>query len=180
MDAKYKPYLLMGETALRNDLEHSGRRYLTISDDSINLKSAALVHIDKNIENWNVDTNRRYSISHFSAQPEILENINIYMKRILHFFNKQLEICPSCGTVTKPDSPDFKETYICNTCNEVWVKNTCKRNFHPKPQVLPELLKYPSGNYNMQVGTQWNVFCPVCSQDANGNRVQQDIFGRRL
>lgn len=179
LDAKYKPYTSMDDKTLMQDIEHSGRRYLTIADKSIEIKSAALVHIDKDTENWNVDYNRNYSISHLSAIPEGIENIATYVKRILHFFNKQITTCPTCGETAERINQEYKNTYICHHCNEVWVENTCKRAYHPRPQVLPKLLKYPSGNYNIQVDNQWNVYCPVCSREANGDQIQQDVFGRR-
>lgn len=180
IDAKYKPYTSMENRILENDMQNSARRYLTIEDGNVEIKSATLVHIDRRIGNWNVDYNRKYSLSHFSAAPEEIENISTYIKRTLHFFNKQVRTCPTCGEWAEKDDEKFKSTYICHSCNEVWVENTCKREYHPFPQTLPKLLKYPSGNYNIQVGNLWNVYCPVCSREVNGGKIQQNLRGDKV
>ncbi|OLN22570.1 hypothetical protein BTO30_08765 [Domibacillus antri] len=179
LDAKYKPYTNINENVLQNDLEHSARRYLEIKHEKITVKSAALVHIDEKTNNWNVDANHLYKISQFPTLPGLTDHLATYMKRIFHHFNNWLSMCPKCGGDAECILGNYKVTYICDRCENVWVKNQCRGDFHPN-STTPRLLKYPSGNYNIQVGNQWNVYCPVCFRDVNGNRIRQNLYGHCL
>lgn len=181
LDAKYKPYTILSPNILTKDLERSGRRYLRIDNRNIEMKTATLVHIDKHTTNWNIDTNNVYSLSQFSAMPGHVENIKTYLKRIFHFYLGEHKMCPSCGQRADEIDDNYKQTYLCDSCNEVWVNNVCKyrRQYHPQ-QLNVKLLKYPSGNYNVQVGNQWNVYCPICSRDVNGHRMERDPFGNEI
>ncbi|MGG4132129.1 hypothetical protein ABEW19_28135 [Paenibacillus illinoisensis] len=180
LDAKYKPYVDMGKKVLEHDLERSGRRYLGISKNKIVMKSASVVHMDKRTNNWNVDTRKLYSLCHFHAIPGNLEGLKIYMKRFFHYFENLKHLCPSCGEIATCRDQNFKQTYICDFCNEVWVNNTCRdlNRQHVKTKV--RLLKYASGNYYLQVGDDWNVYCPICSSDVNGHIVKTDLFGEKI
>lgn len=180
LDAKYKPYTILSPTILEKDLERSGRRYLRIANHNIEMKTAALVHIDKHTTNWNIDTNNVYSLSQFSAIPGKVENIQTYLKRIFHFYLGKHTMCPSCGESSEVIDDIYKQTYLCDSCNEVWVNNVCKYRKQYHPQFRVKLLKYPSGNYNVQVGNQWNVYCPICSRDVNGHKVMHDSFGNEI
>ena len=180
LDAKYKPYTILSPNILEKDLERSGRRYLRIANHNIEMKTAALVHIDKHTTNWNIDTNNVYSLSQFSAIPGKVENIQTYLKRIFHFYLGKHTMCPSCGQSSEVIDDIYKQTYLCDSCNEVWVNNVCKYRKQYHPQFRVKLLKYPSGNYNVQVGNQWNVYCPICSRDVNGHKVEHDSFGNEI
>lgn len=180
LDAKYKPYTLLDHGVLHKDIDRSGRRYLKIENNKIDMKSAALVHLDQEAGNWNIDPARIYSLSHFHVVPGQTEGLQIYLKRILHYFSGRVELCPSCGESVPCMDQNYKRTFICEHCNEVWVDNTCAHKNRLHPQFNVRLLKYPSGNFNVQVGNQWNVYCPVCSKDVNGQVIQKDLFGRTI
>ncbi|MEF3355418.1 nuclease domain-containing protein [Paenibacillus sp. GYB006] len=181
LDAKYKPYFNMDKKVLEKDIERSCRRYLNIVKDKIIMKSAALVHMDQRTCNWNIEKKVLYSLSHFHVVPGNTDGLKIYIKRIFHYFGKRLNKCPSCGEdATCIDQKFYKQTYICEACNEVWVNNTCKKKYHPNSSENVSLLKYASGNFNIRVGNEWNVYCPACSRDANGQVINLDIFGRTI
>ncbi|WP_462410463.1 nuclease domain-containing protein [Neobacillus sp. Marseille-QA0830] len=179
LDAKYKPYTEMPHNKLQMDMEHSGRRYLDrITGANLTMKSSALVHVDMNATNWNVSNNGIYKLSHFSIVPGALENLQIYIKRIFHYFGHQHQICPSCGESVKMIDGGFKQTYICPHDDEVWVSNICRyRRSHGAGYIDRSLMKYSSGNYNTQVRDEWDVYCPVCKRDVNGNILNLDLYG---
>lgn len=181
LDAKYKPYTKMGEKVLKQDLERSCARYLQLPLDDKNfvIHSSSLVHIDSNICNWNVDRWDLYCVSHFYAVPGDLSNLRIFLKRIIHFFGKQYDLCPSCGNRTDVmEDKHYKQTYICENDHEVWVVNIChNRRKHPFQYRNVKLMKYPADNFNVQVKNEWNVYCPVCHKDAEDHKLKQDIFG---
>lgn len=179
LDAKYKPYSELLSRQLEKDINHSGKRYLRkIQNTSIIMKSATLVHIDNNATNWNVDSNSLYHLSHFFALPGNLENIQTYIKRILHFFGLQKTICPSCGEKAHCEDKVYKQTYKCPNDYEVWVSNTCRyKREHQNINHNFALMKYAFGNYNNQVENNWDVHCPVCHKDYNGNVLKLDLYG---
>ena len=178
LDAKYKPYSSLSQNVINNDLERSGRRYYqNLNKRNVVMKSAALVHIDRDSVHWNVDEGRIYETSHFSAIPGELKNLEIYMTRLLHYHFRLEKICPSCGGAVTPRDQGYKVTYICENDGEVWVSNTCryKRRFHPDQDI--RLMKYVSLNYNVQVQDNWDVHCPACTRDYNGNVLELNVLG---
>jgi len=178
LDAKYKPYVDLGTATLEDDIGRSARRYLNIAKEGTRVRSAALVHIDPRISNWNLDGANRYELSHFPVRPGYTEGIRTYMRRAFHYFDNRINKCASCGKCAAKIDQGYKTTYICDDCSEVWVDNVCSHRNSPfvgRPRT--RLLKYASGNYNVQVGKSWNVYCPFCHQEVRGASIRTDIFG---
>lgn len=181
LDAKYKPYSDFPIETLENDLERSCRRYYhQINVDHINMRSAALVHIDKKSTHWNVDPEAVYKTSHFSVLPGELGNLEIYMTRLLHYFFELENLCPSCGKFSKGEEDGHKKVYICAEDGEVWVSNRCGSRKYYHPLLNIRLMKYASLNYNNQVRNNWDVHCPICWRDYNRNILNLDSFGNRI
>ena len=188
---------------LDNDIKHSAERYLknipTFQDKRRNLKaktvSAAIVHTTPNASNWNVDkTEERtefYKTAHFNQLPYDndkvrankgidMNNLNTWLKRTLHYFGETFEICPTCGrkdgTIEEKGKTIYKTTYKCDGeggCKTVWVKNSCKKEFECD---FPTLMKYSAGNYNLPVEGEWNVYCPKCDREVNGNLAERTLM----
>lgn len=181
LDAKYKPYTKIPLNVLEHDIDHSCSRYLNkIKKGGLVMKSASLVHVDCRANNWNLDRNRVYNLSHFSVLPGDMGNIQIYLKRIFHFYGGYKELCLSCGNIAKKEDKIYKQTYMCQEDNEVWVSNICKyrKTHHFNNNQNISLMKYPSGNYNTQVKNNWDVHCPICNKDYHGNVLVLDVFGQ--
>lgn len=197
LDAKYKPYSeRLFLNTLIEDLEWSCIRYKNaFSNSEYAITSATLVHSDytNNTSHWNINFNGElpYTYSHFCLAPGYIQNLNTYIKRIIHQYNGDRSYCPSCGncvvgeaTCTSFGYP-YKWTFICE-CEEVWVDNTCKSefktNFHPESLSGQEtrLLKYAMGNYNKQVENIWDVHCQVCNRNVNGVIHTCDILGNTI
>ena len=197
LDAKYKCYSKMknGEKGILRDLEHSGTRYLNeLFSGKVDLQSATLVHTDIESLNWNVkhdevNQNRsQHKIAHFYLSPSESKNLSIYFKRLLHESSHFEYCCPNCGEAVEGiieekdpyrDKLRWKTTYICETCEEVWVVNfcsTCSYNDRGMRRIKRDgryyryprpLYKYPINNYNSQVGDNWDVHCPTCYRTSN-------------
>ncbi|WP_156851312.1 hypothetical protein [Planococcus donghaensis] len=181
LDAKYKPYSDFAVEIFEYDLERSCRRYYRqINIDNTTMRSAALVHIDKQSTHWNIDSDSIYKTSHFSVLPGELGNLEIYMTRLLHYFFELEEICPSCGKVVKGVKDKHKMVYICAEEGEVWVSNKCgsRWDYHRTQDI--RLMKYASLNYNNQVQNNWDVHCPICWRDYNRNILNLNLFGNRI
>lgn len=180
LDAKYKPYKQLNQDVIVDDIQRSCYRYLNnIENDQVCMKSAALVHTDIHATHWNVNHDAVYTISHFSVLPGDTENLNVYFKRLFHYFGKRKKLCMSCGDMADVQDQGYKQTYICPNDGDVWVDNTCRhRQGHPLEYRSIDLMKYAFGNYNWQVLNQWDVHCPVCNRNYDGNVLNTDIFGR--
>lgn len=176
LDAKYKPYTTLGEKALRTDLQRSCERYFEqIVGKNVEMRSAALLHINHEATHWNVEETSiaTYKMSHFAVVPGQLENLEIYFKRLFHYFTPLQKRCTNCGGEAQV-SKSYKKTYICQEDRLVWVDNHCNGcGFTP-------LMKYALYNYNEQVKNEWNVHCPNCGKDYHGNALTLTIFGERV
>lgn len=192
LDAKYKCYSEMtkGEQTLLNDLKHSCTRYLNdLFDGDLKVKSATLIHTDIKSLNWNVKEKQvntednQHTIAHFHFTPFESKNLQIYLKRLLHENSGLDHCCPKCGQFVEGIIQNTKEfqnkisrkiLYNCSVCEEVWVANFCSScsyhgrnmklfyyNGYPK-YLARQLYKYPTHNYNIQVGESWDVHCPNC------------------
>lgn len=135
-----------------------------------------------------------HQLAHFKLSPHHSEGLAIYFKRLLHEGSDYGSCCPSCGMrqegnvrnyQIKNGQHKWKTYYTCEACNEFWVANFCgdcaynNRNTlegrvgdfahvlgnkeahfsYPRP-----LYKYPTANYNLQVGDEWEVHCPSCNR----------------
>ncbi len=182
LDAKYKPYTRLSTNKIRKDIDRSCVRYLTkIKQNTIVMRSSSLVHVDEQANNWNVNQDATYSISHFSLLPGDTENISTYLKRIFHFFGGKKDLCINCGGIADVEDKGYKQTYICPHDKEVWVSNICRyKSSHSWSSRHLALMKYASGNYNTQVNNRWDVHCPVCDKDYEGNALKLNVFGHHL
>lgn len=213
LDAKYKAYSTMnnGATELRADLCRSARRYVEqfTQTAECEYKSASIIHPDVQSTWWNVKgnevnpQNEVHRYAHFSFTPRNQQALAIYLKRILHESSGAGHCCPNCASADisieysekrnqGPNVRKWKVTYICESCNLVWVANYCgtcvrsHRNLIPYYDHLENrnlfkptpLYKYATNNYNVQVRDEWNVHCPTCFATANDDEVayQMDLL----
>lgn len=181
-----------GKRDFYKDLKKSAFRYLTeLFPSKDYLQSASLVHLDAIGGHWNAKPNLsekkidQHKLAHFVFSPDNDKNLQTYLKRLLHEGSGYFNCCPNCGQEKQGEILNYKEItrykrswktlYKCDDCNELWVANFCSdcsfknrnpmtdyekniRFNYPRP-----LLKYPTQNYNVQVGDEWEVHCPTCN-----------------
>lgn len=181
-----------GKKEFNKDLKKSAFRYLTeLFPNKDYLHSATLVHLDPLGGHWNVKPNlsekiiTQHKLAHFVFSPINGKNLQIYLKRLLHEGSGYANCCPNCGQekqgeilnykVINRNKRSWKTIYKCDECKELWVANFCSdcsfnnrnpltdyenniRYNYPRP-----LFKYPTHNYNVQVGDEWEVHCPTCN-----------------
>ncbi len=201
LDAKYKEYSAFknGVDVLRKDLLRSATRYLTTfeSNESVRFKTATIIHPDQNAGWWNIKddeinlTKQQHTYAHFSFTPRNQQNLNIYLKRLLHEKSALGNFCLNCANVVEPEKKEkryknlkrIKNTFICESCQIVWVENYCGdcakngRNLIDYYDVDEQLwlkktkplYKYATNNFNLQVNDDWNVHCPTCYATANNS-----------
>ncbi|KMN41284.1 hypothetical protein [Lysinibacillus sp. LK3] len=207
LDAKYKEYSAMknGVDVLRTDLLRSATRYLATfeSNESVNFRTAAIIHPDQNIGWWNIKdaeinlSRQQHTYAHFSFTPRNQQNLHIYLKRLLHEKSALGYFCLNCakkvdgeiGYIRKDRYNKllrkWKNTYICDSCQIVWVENYCgdcakkgkdlidyydlnEQLWLKRPRPL---YKYATYNFNVQVNDEWNVHCPTCYATANNSNL---------
>lgn len=158
------------------------------------LQSASLVHLDSKAGHWNakpgdlVEKFQYHKLAHFMLSPNKSKNLQIYLKRLLHEGSHFENCCPSCGCEKKGEIQNYrvirinkrrwKTLYKCEDCKELWVANFCSDCFFNEREQLNgydeerrhayiyprPLYKYPTYNYNLQVGDEWEVHCPSCNR----------------
>ncbi|HDX9688824.1 TPA: hypothetical protein ROY10_004425 [Bacillus thuringiensis] len=79
------------------------------------------MHTDIHAIHWNVNHDAVYTISHFSVLPGDTENLNVYFKRLFHYFGKCNRLCLTCGDMADVQDQGYKQTYICPNDGDVWV-----------------------------------------------------------
>ena len=117
----------------------------------------------------------------FSFKPGYIENFITFMKLIMEYHFRDLEInmmsnpkgdrlykgiCWECGHELSSDDIIYKKTksgvikyhMICKNCGHFWVKNHCSSNWHT-------LIKHVYHNYHELEDGLWYVKCPECSYE---------------
>ncbi len=167
LDAKYKPYSKM-KTIYKNDIENSATRY---RENILNSRTAFLVHPDKSKKN-DFNYNKPHKDGSFPLTPTYINGLIIFFKIVLHY-HLNYDICTICGNenIKKQNPLPYKTYYICNECNEFWVKNKCwNRSEHLYSNDLI-LYKYLNNNIHIEDNElvenknwDWDVPCPVCNK----------------
>ncbi len=113
-------------------------------------------------EKLSSETAHKYgSIYMIPSKTYVFEN---WFRSIMEYQLGEYKVCWNCGKSKEIEEKNLltqsgypKYHYICNSCNEFWVKVHCSKKGHH------DLIKHMN-NYHLQVerGEKWYVVCPSC------------------
>lgn len=175
---------------LRHHLMGSRNRFIhDLAGTAYEMTSTSLIH-SASMANWNIELEESplYSHAHFHVTPDQTNHLKTYLSRILHQYNGNSDYCPSCGSIQigtpyPSRKRAYKWTYVC-ACGEVWGSYLCKNSYdeeyHNEQTKKTQVTKYMFGNYNPLSSENWDVYCPTCHRNQEGDMFLQNMSGERI